>query len=239
MLDSTHLLEPVFYGTAKQVCKFLKGQVTENKLQLAIKNQTEFVIGDKTRCIVVEDFEKTKREEKAEEIWHMFKEGEKLVYYVSDQGRVKYKNKATGKESIAKMYVDKQGVAIVRVQKKQVQVKNLVAKHFSREYNEMVKTVKRPVVRVKDGNPLNCNVNNLEFFTNRQLKEVPSYWRKCALYENGERVKTYNSVREAARDLYYNHSDIAHYFDKKAHYKSLPFDLRPIKSRKKQSAKIG
>lgn len=232
VLDSLHLLETVFYGNAKEVCEFLEGQVAEEQIESAVTTQREFAVGERKHCIIVEDFGKSEREIEAEEKWKQFHEGTKLVYFVSNKGRVKYKRKDTGNEYPSKMVLNKDGVAVVRVQQKQVQVKNLVAKHFSREYAEMLKTVKQPYVGVIDGNPMNCDVSNLEVYSNPKYAKVAKRWKPCALYENGKKVKTYRSLKDAGKDLYYNYQDLAHYFSGDGYIKTIPYDLRLLKSNK-------
>lgn len=235
VLNLNDQLNPVFHGTTKQVCKFLKKQVKESRLQLAVKHQRVFEVNG-SKCIVVEDFEynSEKKGTEPEEVWQLFQEGEYNLYYVSDEGRVMYKRKSTGKESMAKISLDSHGVAVVRVQGKPVQVKNLVAKYFIPEYEK----TRYPQVFVKDDNPYNCAVSNLRLSSASEERQKEKKGRgriKCALWENGKKVKTYNSIREASRDLYYGYGDISHYFKDSKHkrYKSLPFDLRVVGGRKK------
>ena len=230
VLDNRHLLNEVFYGTTKQVCKFLKNQVTENNIKRAVKNQNEFMV-DGRQCIIVEDFEKNKgnSNDDDEEIWRLFDEGKKCAYYVSDQGRVKRKRKCDDKEFAVEPWVNGRNEAIVTTNGKTRQLKNLVAKYFLPEYEEMMKETTKPLVRVKGKDPTNCTANNLVVYRQpKTTRKSKQRWRKCALYEDGVKVKEYSSAKEAAEDLVYDRSDICKYFNGVKHVKSLPFDLREV-----------
>ena len=109
--------------------------------------------------------------------------------------------------------------------KKVVQLKNLVAKHFKEnEYN----STKNPIVMLIDSNPFNCNVNNLKIVSQAERYKTRKSKNsiKCALYENGKKVKVFNSLREAGHVLYYDYRDLSKYFAGETYPKYLPFDLR-------------
>ena len=230
VLNSSHLLEEVFHGTTKQVCKFMQDKVTEKSIKSAVCTQKEFYVNG-MYCVIVEDFEKNKRKREVpeEELWSLFDEGKKYLYYVSDKGRVKYKNKKTEEEKLMKSQVNERKEASIRANNKTRLVKNLVAKHFSPEYAEIERNGNRPYVRTKGKDPRNCALDNLEVYQSAKVtRKVKQRWRKCALYENGKKVKEYKSVKEAADDLYYDRSCICKYFNGAKYVKSLPFDLREI-----------
>lgn len=157
------------------------------------------------------------------ENWQLFCESQKNYYYVSDKGRVKYKQKSTKNEVFAKIaLVD--GKATIRVNKKHVLLKNLVAKNFaSREYKKTI----NPVVINVDGNPYNCNIENLKIMSLKEFRNTFSQNKDkpCSLYKNGKLVKTFKSIREAGKNLYYDPGDISAHFNKGVP-KTLPFDLR-------------
>lgn len=158
-----------------------------------------------------------------EEEWCLFFEGKRYSYYVSNKGRVKYKNKSGKKERFAKMCL-MDGKATIRVNRKHVQLKNLVAKNWmSREY----KKIKNPVVVNVDGDPLNCDVNNLKIITQKEHRNTYKQGKdvRCSLYENGVKVKTFASIRQASKELFYDAGCISSHF-KNGRPATLPFDLR-------------
>lgn len=157
------------------------------------------------------------------ENWQLFYESKKNYYYVSDKGRVKYKNKNTKRDAYLKVII-RDNKAVVRVNQKFVQVKNLVAKNFvSREYYK----IENPVVINIDGDPYNCSIENLQLLPWKEFRKTYTQKRylSCVLYENGIPTKTFRSLREAGKELFYNAGDISTHFTKGVP-KKLPFDLR-------------
>lgn len=157
------------------------------------------------------------------ENWQLFCESQKNYYYVSDKGRVKYKNKNTKKDAYSKVIL-KDNKAVVRVNQKFVQVKNLVAKNFlSRQYFK----TENPVVINIDGDPYNCSLENLQLMPWNEFRKTYTQRKclSCVLYKNGVPVKTFKSLREAGKELFYNAGDISTHFAKGVP-KTLPFDLR-------------
>lgn len=158
-----------------------------------------------------------------EEEWFLFRDGKYHFYYVSNKGRVKYKYKKSKIERIATVSLNN-GKATIRVNRNHIQLKNLVAKIcMSREYNK----VKNPVVINIDGNPLNCDVSNLKIISQKEHRNTYTQknYKKCFLYENGVKVKTFNSIRQASKELFYGASSISNHF-KHGRPAVLPFDLR-------------
>lgn len=165
--------------------------------------------------VYIEDFDIEK--------WQLFREGKYHYYYVSDKGRVKYKHKSTKNETYAKVSL-KNGKAVIRVNKNFVQLKNLVAKNFSsRKY----KSAANPIVVNIDGDPFNCDIDNLKIMSLKEFRNTFSQNKDkpCVLYENGKLVKTFKSIREAGKILYYDPGNISAHFNKGVP-KTLPFDLR-------------
>jgi len=90
-----------------------------------------------------------------DEKWKLYNKVNKSVYYISDYGNVKNKNK------ILKKSKSEHGYWTVYINKKVIQVHRMVSEKFIKNPN------KYKYVNHKDGNKRNNHVNNLEWVTNK------------------------------------------------------------------------
>ena len=99
--------------------------------------------------------------------WHTFEteEKRKVLYSIREDGLVISTSKKTYQEKIVKPILSN-GVLVVRINRKVYKVKNLVAQYFTNEYKENM------CVLLKDGNPYNCNAENLIICDKKQSGEL-------------------------------------------------------------------
>jgi hypothetical protein len=119
-------------------------------------------------------------------------ESNKYLYYVTDDGGVIKKCKSNGRETAAKAYL-KNNMATVKANCKEYTLKNLVAKHYCRNY------VPGAYIETKNGNPFDCAARNLRVYTKSEHGRRTGYKSKSRpITINGKR---YRSVRQAAKTL--------------------------------------
>lgn len=217
LLDVKNHLEVVGSMTEKEILNILNLDISHSKFLTILRHNT--VMNE--QYIIIED-ENVRFDDV--EIWQLFHESKRLLYYVSNFGNVKRKDKRTNKSHIAKRFIDKNGNPIVKVQKINVSVKTLVAEQFVKGY------FKGCYVIHKDGNKNNCSYNNLECKPNtfRYNNQYESRSTKVGRYIDGMLVETYKSIGECARKLYIDKSTISAYLKGKRKT-DFYWDLRIIK----------
>jgi len=91
-----------------------------------------------------------------DEKWKLYKKINKSIYYISDNGRVKNKNKILKLNN-----TNNRGYLFVAINNKKHMIHIMVAKKFIQNINNY------PMVNHKDGDMKNNHVSNLEWITNR------------------------------------------------------------------------
>ena len=93
--------------------------------------------------------------------WERCASGKVFDYYVGDNGSFFRRAKGNKVEQPVAVYI-KSGHATVKINRREQRVKNLVARHHMRghRYGTYVECI--------DGNPLNCNVNNLRMYSKNE-----------------------------------------------------------------------
>lgn len=163
--------------------------ITSESLNKAIINNSTFV-GFKWEKLMITTLEG--------EFWRPVKNNEE--YQVSNLGRIK-----KGDDPIS---IHEYTYKRVRVNGKMYQLHRLIAEAFSEELDEL--PIDLPIVNHKDGNKYNNSADNLEWTTYRDNnihaietglnKSTKS--QKISCYDKDDNlVKSYNSIREAERDL--------------------------------------
>lgn len=171
------------------------------------------------------------------EIWKDIK-GYEGLYQVSNTGKVKSLNKiihknnktVNKKEKILKPIKSNKYLQVVLYNNKKTKkfyIHRLVAEAFIKNYN------KYPCINHKDENPANNNVENLEYCTqkynnnygnhNLKLKETKTkkYGKKINQYDlDGNFIKTWNSIREAEKELNISNANICKCLKDKKYCKS-------------------
>lgn len=145
------------------------------------------------------------------EIWVVMEENK--YYEISNYGRIKSHRFWTGskwifREKILNQTIDKNGYAIVSINKKRMYVHRLVAKYF------LIKENGKEYINHKDGNKSNNFFLNLEYCTiyennihaiNNNLRKIKKIIQKDI---NGNYIKKWNSMKEIQQNLGYDKANI-------------------------------
>lgn len=144
-------------------------------------------------------------------------------YYVNTKGEIFAVSHATGKKKFLKKRIYN-NCAYVKVSGKgQVQVKNLVARHF-------LKTKPHQVVMNENGNLYDCRVKNLVILSKQECGKLTGGKnnKPVGLYDNRKIVKRWKSAKECAAALYCSDHTIRNICNKVT--KKPMYDLRWLKN---------
>ena len=137
---------------------------------------------------------------------NLFLESNYRLWYVTNYGNVYSVYKSTRKIKYIKKRKDSHGELIVHVNGKNFQIKTLVAKYFSRKWKDGC------FVKVLDGNKENLKIDNLDIIDRKSYFKKLQNKRVCkpvGLFENGKLLKSWNSIGDCAKDLFYDKSNLA------------------------------
>ena len=137
-----------------------------------------------------------------------FYHGPRADYCVYDSGLVTRTYKKSIREVRVAVYM-RRGKACVKCGQKEFILKHLVASKFLPDYKKGM-----PVICV-DGDEMNCNVENLCIMSNAQLGRLTG-WQATAQAikvknKTTGKVKTFRSVREAAKSLNCSYQTVLDY----------------------------
>lgn len=130
------------------------------------------------------------------------------LYYIHTSGvvGVVYKN---GKEVLLRGALFHNKDLVIKIEGKQMKVKNLVAREVFNGYVEGVHSVV-----LKDGNPRNCDCYNMRIYTKQELGRATGSKSKKSQPVIIDGVK-YSSVRAAAKELFVSYQTILDYLSNK------------------------
>lgn len=144
------------------------------------------------------------------EIWR--KIPNTINFEVSNFGKIRNTNyRNTGITKEVKQSYDKDKYKKANIKGKSVRVHRIVAQAFLKDYNEILQ------VNHKDGNKENNYVDNLEMATSKENSQHRTFILKVGkikpvvmISKNTlEKVKEFNSIREAERIMKIDHSTIS------------------------------
>lgn len=210
MLDKDDITKICGVVTQKELLK----SMTHSQINTMLINSKPY----QGKYILIED-ECEKKEETFKDI--RICDGKTCTYYASRNGEffVKYANGTIRQiKKFKDPYLD---YALVTINKRNYRAKNLIAKYFIKEFK------KNDVVIQKNGDIFDCRVENLKVVPRKahsKRKCGLGRAKKVGLYQNGKLVKTWDSTRRCAKDLFCCYRTISKICNEKV--KDKLFDVR-------------
>ena len=140
-----------------------------------------------------------------EEYYRLFDESKNKLWYISNRGNVISKFKNTGEEHRIALGFDARGNVSFRANRKTHTLKNIVAKYFLKGWEP-----KCSVSLIDSNQPVTAD--NLKITSKKERFRKLQHDRNCIkveLLENEKPIKTWNSITECAKEMYYDPSTLA------------------------------
>lgn len=148
-------------------------------------------------------------------LWATFDESDCFIYKVSEEGNILAFSKKTFREFGRAIYKRRNSAAF-KANNKEYILKCLVAKHFISEYKQ------GDFVICKDGDEMNCSVNNLKVVSRSEYGKQTGALSKSKVitvyYPDGKK-KVFQSASAVAREFYVHRQTILDYLSKDRHPK--------------------
>lgn len=132
---------------------------------------------------------------------------ERIIYWASEQGYITRTFRKSLKEHYVKPYI-KDGKATVKINGKEIVLKNLIARLFNKEYKEGDSVI------CIDGDLWNCTAVNLKVYKKRELGKRTGWMSKSKAVLVGEGLE-FRSVRAAAKHLFCSYQTLLDYLNGK------------------------
>ena len=138
-------------------------------------------------------------------LWSRIGSGKMYEYAVCEDGSVVKCSRVHYSETEVKPYL-RRGAVVVKVNGRELLLKNLVAQHFLKGYRNGM------LVECIDSDPFNCCVGNLRTYTMQEHGQRTG-WRSGRSQRVVADGVEYRSLRECAKSLYVSYQTLADYLD--------------------------
>lgn len=193
LLDPKEYLKPIGNISQEDLCKEWECRSISQLNHLLNKGKLY-----KNKYEVVED-----ENEKRNESFHSqkFEESEKFIWYITDDGRIYSKNKINNKIKWIKVHKNRRNHLVCRVNKRNITLKNLVAKYFLDNYKD------GDIIRLKNENEESVHKNNIVIIPRKEFFREMQHNRVCkpvGLFKNDICIKKWASIKDATEYFHYD-----------------------------------
>lgn len=140
-------------------------------------------------------------------------ESNRFIWYINSKGYIHKITKSTNKETILNGYI-KDSFKIIKIKSVECRLSHLIAEYFLKDYYPGC------CVGYKDGNKLNCDVENLYIYSRIQHGKETGYLAKGmpVIIKRKNKATRYRSIREAAKSINVSYQTLQDYLEKKVKY---------------------